>query len=232
MTLQVAFKGSDGVVLASDTKWSETREVRHTYNRTKLTINYERHIVASAARNMDTATTTALGIVTKITDDQWAAPELHIQRIAEEAMQDLPIDQSYGLRDLNCLVVSPTLRLFQVEVTTDLSVGNVPTCWEQDDRAIAGDTKNASLFWAEPYFKRRQPMRTLIPLAAHLIVAGNKLSPDRIEGLEIVVCDRSGVRRLSDDSISDLLSVANETDEKLQALFTDYSRPFTYTDAA
>jgi hypothetical protein len=226
MTLQVALVGTDGIVLASDTKWSETRQVRHTYNRTKIEINYERRIAVSYARNMDSSARAAKDIANKITDEQWDSPQLRIEEIAEEAMQSLP----YNIRDLNCLIVSPRMKLFRLEMTQDLSKGAFearPSCWESTDKAPAGDETNAALFWGERYYERR-PIRTLVPLAAYLINAGNKLSPDRIEGLEIVLCEPAGIRRLSEDSIRALQSMANGLDEHLRSAFINYSEQFTY----
>jgi hypothetical protein len=227
MTLQVGFVGIDGVVLASDTKWSERqREIRHTFGRRKITINEEQRVAVSAARNMDSSMKAAREIADGIKGNDWMSPELRIQDIALKAIESLP----YNVRDVNCLIISPRLRLYRLEMVTDLNISEqaMPMCAEHSDKACAGDTLNNALFWGERYYQR-QPICKLIPLAAYLINAGGKLSPDRIGGLEIVICDKKGVHRLPDDSINELQAMAEGLDS---SLLTSLSREFSYPQDA
>jgi hypothetical protein len=67
---------------------------------------------------------------------------------------------------------------------------------------FAGDADNASTFWAMRYYSCLHPeskrMDKLIPLAAQVVVDAKHLNSAIIEGLEIVVCDRSGIRRFTE----------------------------------
>jgi hypothetical protein len=60
---------------------------------------------------------------------------------------------------------------------------------------------------------------TTKPLASHLIASAGKLNTAAISGLEILLCDASGFHRLSDASISELESKANEWDRNIGDLF-------------
>jgi len=215
MTLQVGLVGTDGVVLASDTKWSERsrREIRHTFDRSKITVNFEQRIAVSAARNMESSMRAARKIADEIKTEEWTSPELRIQEIAEQAMNSL----AYNVRDVNCLIVSPQLRLYQLETTIDLGVSEqrIPICAEHTDRACAGDDLNNALFFGERYYKR-QSTSELVPLAAHLIITASKLSPDRIDGLEIVVCSKNGFSYLPEASIRELNSMSDRLDAYLR----------------
>jgi hypothetical protein len=61
MTMQVGMVGTDGVLVASDTRWMNTPRwanpgppPRATFNSTKIRISYERGLAISDARNMET----------------------------------------------------------------------------------------------------------------------------------------------------------------------------------
>jgi hypothetical protein len=97
-------------------------------------------------------------------------------------------------------------------------------------RFIAGDQTNLACFWADRYCQRRQlqKVESLIPLAAHTILSAGSLNSAAIDGLEIVVCDDSGIRRLSDDSIIELQNKSREWDEQIGNLILGYTQKFTY----
>lgn len=83
------------------------------------------------------------------------------------------------------------------------------------------------MFWSERYYQPL-PIRRLIPLAAHLIVAAHELNTAGISGLEIVLCDASGLHRLSGDSIRELESKANEWDRDIGDLFLNHEQQISY----
>jgi 20S proteasome alpha/beta subunit len=231
MTLQVGFVGTDGIVLASDTKYGETRDgagIRRTKNRTKILMDTDRRIVVSSARNMNVSEKVARTLIDEINAEEWSSPEWRIKTIAEKAMQSMPI---YA-RDVNCLVVSPSRRVFELFTRRQDNGADEAECEAAMDKAVAGDTFHPALFWMERYYQPRQRLRVLVPLAAHVINVANKISPDKIEGLEIVVCDDSGIRRLSPDYIRGLQSMSDGLDEHCRSTLADCPAPFTYsTDA-
>ena len=223
MTMQVAMVGTDGIILASDTRWMETGAVRQTGDSSKIILSHERGMAIACARNLDTARLVARDIVSLLKDDEFNDPEIPIERIAAKH-----ITQTSDRRDVQCLVVlaKPKIRLFFLE--TGISGGEVrPVCVSETTKRVAGDNLNAAIFVTERYYTKRS-IHELIPLSAHLIVAASKLNPGGIGGLEIVLCDASGLHRLSNASISELEIKTEEWDASIGELFRGYSQQFTY----
>lgn len=218
MTMQVGIVGTDGVLIASDTKWMNTPsmvrgsgdDVRHSFNSSKIIISESRGIAVSCARNMETARHVANKIISELKDEEW--PILPIEEIGTQVLS------SAGERDdAQCLIIFarpiPRLFLFQFAMVNG-KWG--PLCQKMNTKAVAGDNVNPAIFWAERYYQRR-PIRELAPLAAQVIIAAGKLNPGAISGLEITLSDAAGIHRLSDESIRGLESMANELDESTGA---------------
>ena len=164
MTMQIAMIGTDGIVLASDTKWSAQNEsTRHTYSRSKIIISRERPIAVSFARNMESSEKAAQMIANELSNEEWKSPKDRIEKLAEKALLATPYNRS----DINCLIVSGVsrLRLFVLEMMADMSKGPqpVPTCWEMTDKGLAGDTVESSgflvraLLWSSPHLRVAYP---------------------------------------------------------------------------
>jgi hypothetical protein len=211
MTMQVAMVGTDGIILASDTKWANTQrrgnlESRDTSLATKIQID-ERHGVAiGCSMNMETATAIGDAIVAELSDQDWRDP-IHPTQVIGQRVLD-------SLRERNlfqCLIVStrPTLRLFKLESATINGEPNRAICRQIKDKAIGGDNANAAVFWTERYYKPK-PVQALLSLAAQLIVDSVKFNSGFIGGLEIVICNASGIERLPDDVIAALESEAGK----------------------
>lgn len=203
MTMQIAMVGSDGIVLASDTCWSNTHRgmtsaIRDTSSATKIIQN---DVVAIAcARDMETSVPIARAIINGMGEKQWEENTKHyIESIAEGVLA------TAGDRtNIECLIVAtrPDLRLFHL--ASGVTVDKVPTsayCRDILDKAVAGDTANSAVFWSERYY-RRAPIAFLVSLAAQVIIDAGKRH-GFISGLEIFLCDGSGIRRLPDDEITD-----------------------------
>jgi len=222
MTMQVGMIGTDGIVLASDTLWTLTGDIRQTFNSSKIKVNCDRGLAISCSRNMETSTEIADKIIANLCDTNISCDA--IEQIAENVLN--PIEKFR--RDIQCLIVSlcPRPRLFRLrKEPVDGFVR--PVCQEMLDKAIAGDDHNPAIFWAERHYQRRS-FKELILLAAHLVTIASKLNSGTIGGLEVVVCDDSGIRRLTDESNRELESKSLEIDEQLQASFATYSQQFTY----
>ena len=81
----------------------------------------------------------------------------------------------------------------------------------------AGDTVNAATFWAMRYYKPL-PVNQLARLAAHLVIVAGELNSATINGLEIVICGESGIRRLPEDEIRNLETDARRWDKEIGQL--------------
>jgi hypothetical protein len=93
MTMQVGMVGTDGVLIASDTRWMNTPRwsntlegCRHTFNSSKIRINHERGIAIGFARNMETARQVADDIISSLKDEEWEYPILPIEAIGAKVL--------------------------------------------------------------------------------------------------------------------------------------------------
>jgi hypothetical protein len=229
MTMQVGMVGADGVLIASDTQWTNTPRLemnqlwlgaRGRYNAKKIIISHE--------RGMETAGAVAHKILSDLKDEEFTYPQFPIEHIGEDVLASV-IRQDRS--DAQCLIAivrpEPQLFLFQFGMINN-KYGSV--CQKMESYSIAGDNLNAAIFWAERYYPRRPklPIKQLIPLAAHLVVCAERLNSATISGLEIVLCDSSGIHRLSDASIEELESAARERDKSIGESLLSGSQQFTY----
>lgn len=211
MTIQIAMVGTDGLVLAGDTKWSWTNEPIHwTQGSSKIKIDPDRKTAVSCARNMETAEPIAEAIL-GLSGDVWKQPRAHIGLAAQPV-----VDKAPYRKDAQCLIVRAGIldRFYRLQVATINGVPNQVVCHEIADKAVVGINNNAAIYWMERYYEKR-PVGQLIPLAAQLVVCSAKLNSAMIGGLEIVVCLDSGIRRLSDESIGELESDASRFDKAI-----------------
>jgi hypothetical protein len=230
MTMQVAMVGTDGIVLASDTRWAHTQRgsgnsaVRHTSSASKIKVSNRGHIAVACARNMETSGAIAVAIIAELTDQEWEYPILPMERISQRIL-----DSAGDRKDFQCLIVClrPTLRLFQLECAMVNGEPDRSICHQINDKAISGDNANSAVFWLERYYQRK-PVQVLGPLAAQVVVTAGKLNAAAIGGLEIIVCDGNGIHRVSDESTSGLESAAEEWDRTIAELFAGYSQQLTY----
>jgi hypothetical protein len=102
-----------------------------------------------------------------------------------------------------------------------------PWCLEMQGQATVGDNTNNAIFWAQRYHTVR-PIRELIPLAAHVVISASKMNSAAISGLEIVICDRSGLHALPSHSIRELQAKTEEWDKEYGELIFRYGKQFSY----
>jgi hypothetical protein len=144
MTMQVGMLGTDGVLLASDTKYmNQGSGVRHSFNASKIMFNRERGIAISRAHHMETAKRVADAIVSDLKDSEREAPITPIERIASRV-----IDPAGNRKQVECLIafVKPSPRLFYLQSgLVDLDVH----CEQVNGAINTGDKENPAIFWRE-----------------------------------------------------------------------------------
>jgi len=233
MTMQVGMVGTNGVLIASDTRWMNPPMLRenqfwaggrHTFNSPKITICHERGLAISCAKDMNTARHVANEIIRTMKDEDLRYPISSIETIGASVLRSAEQPNP----DAQCLIAfaHPVAQLFLFQFAT-VNGQRVPACQQMGTFAIAGDNINPAIYWPERYYQKL-PIERLVPLAAHTIIAAHKLFNGAISGLEIVLCDASGVHRLSDDSIGELELKANEWDKEIGGLFLNHQQQFTY----
>lgn len=231
MTIQVGMVGTDGVLIAGDTQWTAMPKLidtywaagRHGYNASKIKVNHTRGIAISCAMDMGTACAIADKIMVELKDENFAFPEAIVQEIAMSVYL-----RTSEKRQAHCLIAlpRPQPQLFLFQFVTDGEQWS-PQCERMHSKAFCGDTVNAAIFWGEHYYKKL-PVEQMSPLAAHLVVCAGKRNTAMISGLEIVFCTTSGCRRLSDDSIRDLQTKAEEWDKSFGEVLLNHRQQFTY----
>jgi hypothetical protein len=241
MTMQIAMRAKDGIILASDTRSMEDPELRENEfwnggrygpNVRKIKISHEKGIAISGAWDMKTAGYIAGKIISDLTDEM-STPD-GIENVIERIGANVPVTER---RRAQCIIVltRPILQILWLQVAIRGGEWKVD-CRKFTDLAIAGDNTNAAIFWAERYYSQcrwiRKPMKRLVPLAAHMISSAHYLNTAGIGGLEIALCGPTGIRRLSNKSIEALEDKAAKWDSAIGNLFLNYQQRFTYEKKA
>src|SRR5882724_9552131 len=108
--------GTDGVLIASDTRWTNSpilmdkaKGGRHTFDSPKIITNHVRGIAISCARNMETARHVAEEIISGLKDEDRENPTQAIEAIGTKVLRS-----ARKRRDAHCLIAFtlPTPRLF------------------------------------------------------------------------------------------------------------------------
>jgi hypothetical protein len=233
MTMQVGIVGSDGVLIASDTELTDNNSFpRKSWNETKFKINRDCGVAIAMAGGMVTAGHLADEIIAlALKDENWLYSGLYVR---SDLAKRVLVLSGAAQKECQCIVASlrpiPKLRIFRMVTMSDgfgLVGGE-----DQQSKIYAGDEKNSAVFWAERYYPKRHPklpIKTLVPLAAHLIVASSRVPNGGISGLEIILCHKDdGMHRLSVDSINELESKSSERDNSIGKSLLDGSQQFSY----
>jgi hypothetical protein len=230
MTIQVGMVGSDGILLAGDTKWMLSPQgegARGSRNGTKMLINTARDIAVACACNMEISWPIGENIM-KLEDEQWKRPIIPIEEIAKremEARHDLRRDNA------ECLIVTarPKPRLFSLSRGLLQGLEQL-TCQQEMTLRVIGDRHNPSIFWAERYYREYKdwPIDRLVSLAAHLVVTASALNTACIDGFEVILCRASGIQRVSEASVVTLTAQAKKWDKEIGGLFSAYKEPIIY----
>ncbi|MFZ0296219.1 MAG: hypothetical protein WAL52_21585 [Candidatus Sulfotelmatobacter sp.] len=227
--------GTDGILLASDTRWTYTPRLRsnelwaggrYTGSAEKIIVSHERNLAVTCARNMEVARRMASAIVAGLPDEQLAHPMAALENIGNDVLSSCEERRN----EAQCLIAftKPTLQLFILQFGT-LNGTYRAVAQRFGDYCFAGDNFTPSLFWIERYYNKRVPLpiEQLAPLAAHFIIATSKLTT-MVSGLEMVFCRPSGISRLSDESIQRLEAQAHKWDEEFGNTVLTHTQQFTY----
>lgn len=187
MTMQVGMVGTDGLVLAGDTRQYVERSGRtwSSYNSSKIRLDATGRMAIACARNMEVS----LRIAEKI------FAELPVVNVEDRAVriQNIGMGIAAGF-DAECIVAFadpvPSLYAFLCD-----KIGN-GRC-DELDRILTGDAGNPACFWAERYYTRFLGVSQLTRLAAQIVVAAGTMNSGSIQGLEVVTLEAAGFRRWS-----------------------------------
>jgi hypothetical protein len=193
MTMQVAMIGTGGIVLASDTQCTvpphgmhDIAEVGiHARGESKIRIDATKRLAISCASDTGKSVEIADAIISDFPVLKDAVPHIRETRMWEIG------NMLAGELHVQCIVIfaDPAPDMYFLEFAKNLGIRS---CRQMINKVAAGNTVNAAVFWQEAYYSRR-PLSHLVRLAAHQVVAASKLGFPGIGGLEILVCDGSGI---------------------------------------
>lgn len=204
MTIQVGMLGTDGIVLAGDTRvfrnpLTGVQAPWQHYQGPKIRISNSGRIAVSCAHDMQTAHDVADAVFAGMTHGDHPSCEREIKDIGSAA--------AHG-RNIECIIAFadplPCLYLFQY-----INGGNDIECQRIISCVPAGDTRNPAVFWGMRYYQML-PVDQLKHLAACMVVAAGELNNGTIGGFEIVFCTSEGCRRLPEESARALESSAKD----------------------
>jgi hypothetical protein len=199
VTFQVALRGSDGILLASDTQGAvadavrlaprDERLIRWMPKSGKIAISRKHNVtVAMAGINADLSFRAAAILLDKI-ENMDSLPHQFLWdcvSIGDEAYKAHHGPDKDGPCEATLLVIAPEHaedQIFRIEV------GKRSCPFAVKNKIIAGDTANAAIFFVERYYDEEtlRPLSELRFLAAHTVLMGATLT-SYVAGLEMVVC--------------------------------------------
>jgi hypothetical protein len=211
MTLQVGMLGTDGIVLAGDTRLSRIPRPGfnapwQSYNGPKILLSPSGRIAVSCAHDMQTGKAVGEAIFAGMTRGDDPSSEQQIREIASSVAHGPGVECPVAFSD-----PLPSLYVFRYakgEYDDDIESQRVIEC------AATGDTRNPAVFWGMMYY-RALPVEKLKHLAACMIASGSQMNSAIVNGLEMVFCTKDGCRRLDEGATVELLSTAKTRIEQV-----------------
>ncbi len=217
MTLLVGIIGTDGIVLAADTKSirpsNDGRQVCGSGDVYKIYELAPKCGVAVAFAGDWVANAVASEIRASITEGRFQFEDVRAS-LVEAADQRVHLVGPI-MDELNrCLMVAiyaPDVSDPQLWVVEIRPKQKGCTAIQEKRIAIEGATANTATFFKR-YFQRGKSVQQLKLLAAHIILMGNE-ADNAIEGLCMAVCDRHGFRYLAEAEMDELEKQSRRIDE-------------------
>jgi hypothetical protein len=223
MTMQVCLVGSDGFVLASDTKMTVdgNGEIRSSTHTSKIEFLPDKGFCCCVAGNQ-LASVAARIIRKKVKENRFEIGEM--QGVLEDAANDawkecygtpspLSYEDIYRNRVIAAMSTTKETRVWKLELIRTFD------CLSVKDKVVIGDPQNPSVFLIENFLPKR-PVRSeqLKLLAASVIVLGNRYNSN-VDGLEMVVAKNGVLEKIEDSEIEALASEVMTVDKSVLRLF-------------
>ncbi len=232
MTFQVGIVGSDGVLLASDTRARSTAGfqdgisagVDFSATTEKLFCYPECRHAYCISGNDNTIWRIGHAVHEKIREygstflDRETVRSLLWDSVNEICKSIAPVGAKYYGNLLLSYQGQQSVDLWRVNLN-----GFGPGVNAVLDKTFEGDAANAAAYFLVRYY-RRAPIKQLLPLAAHCILTAGKLNPVGVEGLRIIVSTLGQTRELETTELLPLIE-ASETLEA--AIYRHISQFFT-----
>ena len=201
MTLQVALKGNDGFVIASDTKSSSSFGTSIT----------EKMFLKNSIVWAFSGYTALVRLGRKLELVETAVSLGSMEEAADKALLDFPSVQKPSLNG-RLIFACPAWKTFR-QVTVSAGVAFAI----EVNPAFGGDFSNLACYLSERFYSPGKSVDELAFLAAHVVVEGALINPSEIGGLDVVVSkDGSLPRRLTKCELQSLTTRSESIYHKLE----------------
>jgi hypothetical protein len=237
VTFQVGMVGSDGAVLASDTRALSTAGVQSgisagvdcSSTTQKLFCYDELRCAYCVAGNDNTIRWIANGVhdrLKKLRESRLGSDEVKallwdaVNEVCKPRMNEFGDPSSprhYHVAGAMLLAYrgKDKVELWRIDLT-----GFAPGVNPVLDKVVQGDSANSAAFFLRYY--RPVSVKGLLPIAAHCILTAGKMNPSGVEGLEIVVATIGETRKLEKQE----LEVLREASDRLEAAIYQHISQF------
>jgi hypothetical protein len=227
MTIQVGMLAGDGIVIATDTRWTHTPDLSKLqekqvgeavrYGTHGIKINCTEKIAVSYAADKESSIYVAGEIVKHLELGQ-TDPETAVQSV----FANIPKRRRFNVQGLIAML-EPSARLFKFQIGKAKGTWSC-SCEQSLGFDYAGDFINPAIFWIENYYDQSLSAEKLVRLAAHFIYTAHELANAGIDGLQIAECTDK-VRPLSHQEIIELWRKAQEWDRRIGHIILDDNSP-------
>lgn len=217
--MQIGMIGKDGIVLASDKKWSTTwvksdrakiQELRDEHSDSKILLSPTRNLAVCCADDMIAATDVAQKVIS-----EWN-PETDDSECS--ALKTL-VEPLCSHRSFQCLVASARPAPSLLCISHDLQIEDRPLSITRAlDRICAGDRANAAKFWHLRYYDHNLPTQKLSSLAAQLITDAAVFNSGVIGGFDLAVSEGGVFRRIPKQECDSLAGIAQQRSKAVSGL--------------
>ena len=215
MTFQVGLVGTDGIVLASDTKYrvnDPVTQFRSTDDAKKINIMDDgRFAYCLAGGNWaNLVMERFLRPITEI-DSIRERLDLSCKAVFQQSTKDQQDDPFWRGSILLIERERPSSALWHVDYKYPPEPRRILTKKSQ------GDTGNPAQFFLERYFQEGRTTQELLFLAAVCVLMAHELNPGGIDGLEILVSGQAGFEMIPQDQLRLLKLRFKELDAEISA---------------
>jgi hypothetical protein len=231
MTLQIGIVGTDGIVLASDTKILSVEQHPYTELPARSSSMGSKFVERDGFVCCWSGDDISRSVVDNICATKWdkGKGKNDVQNYLDDATRKEKVPADDKVR--KAIVVDPEDSLWEISIRGTVDIQEAPenTSYARSVycKVATGDNSNNARYWPNchladvqnPYLQTKE----LLLLAAHTILMGAKDNPTGVGGLEIRVIQK-GVRpsrRLTEEEIKYLTRRSEELTQTIQtSLFT------------
>jgi 20S proteasome alpha/beta subunit len=218
MTFQVGMVGTDGVLLASDTRMLRQEGCR-TSSEIRKICQLEHPAMACCAAGDDHTMHIRDQFLSLRRKDRSTPTNELLAQGANERWKFLYGDRSGQpfQHSKGSILVAEYSR-------------NIPELWMLEfgeshfvafvgDKILSGDAISPAAFFIERYYRSTAKISELLPLAAHAILMAARLNPTGVGGLEIVVGRDGQFQKLDEDEIAPFRTFSETLDTDIRNRF-------------